>query len=909
MKWTKYFSFLFLAVIFTSILSAQHIRNAISFAEAPFYHGVASGDPTPNNVMIWTKVTPPAGNINNVEVYWQVATDTAFQNVVNFGKINTTDTQDFTVKVDVCGLQPNTYYYYVFKALNKNSIIGRTKTAPFHNIGGQAKYAIASCSNYEHGFFNAYQSMAERNDLDAVIHLGDYYYEYKSGGFSSTVVTSNWGRVVSPTHEAINLTDYRARHSHYKLDNQLQMVHQLYPFITTWDDHETANDSYKDGAQNHDPATEGSWINRKVGSFQAYNEWMPIRPNLQANNGKIWRKLRYGNLLDLIILDTRLWARDVQDMSQTNNPNRNLLGADQFQWLENELADTTTKWKIICNQMMFAPLKIFGLPVNADQWDGYNKDRQRLINYIESNQINNVIILTGDIHTSWVNNIEGSNNNNVASEFVVTSVTSPGLDVIEVALGQLPQSLLNTFGNSIPNIMKFFNPHMKYVNIEDHGYMVFTVDSNKAQGDYVFIEREDTIYNEDYASSWYANAYNPTMQQATTPMPNGQNPIKPPVVPIHNLSFALLQDTLYVNGTENTTINECLVNVLTHCPTLSVNTISQPTFGTLNLNNFCFEYNAITNYYGNDMFSIAVCNNLSNQCDTIIVQLNIAGQNSIDSFTYLFPNDSTLSVCVSFDDLTTDMQQISFQGAMSGQFSYTPLNGNTICFQYNAQNNFVGQDQIQLIACDSNAICDTIIAHLLISGNANTQIVHLYGNDHQLLSNCLHYDDLQGNIINTSLQYNQNNSNALIYNDTCISYQSNIGFSGVDTLLAIACDDFTPQLCDTIMYIMHINEDTSGNPGGSTSIQETIENDQFAVLGIYPNPFDIEIIIQYYQFVQGDMYLKLFDAQGKIFFNQTISTNSKDLQYARLETTTLGRGTYFIQVSNEKFTYTKKLVK
>ncbi|MEZ4979026.1 MAG: alkaline phosphatase D family protein [Chitinophagales bacterium] len=223
-------------------------------------------------------------------------------------------------------LARGTYYYYAFRALGQNSIIGRTKTAPATG-GTEARFGVVSCSSYEHGYFNAYESLSKRNDLDAIIHLGDYIYEYASGGFSSSVVTGTWC-VYQPTNEIITLSDYRIRHSHYKLDDQLQMLHQIHPFITTWDDHETANDSYKDGAQNHDPATEGPWIDRKVSGTQAYKEYMPIRNPDPANDLKIWRKLRYGNLLDLIVLDSRLWARDLQNLSQTNNSNHLLLGND-----------------------------------------------------------------------------------------------------------------------------------------------------------------------------------------------------------------------------------------------------------------------------------------------------------------------------------------------------------------------------------------------------------------------------------------------------------------------------------------------------------------------------------------------------------------------------------------------------
>lgn len=901
---------IFLALTFLSVFintTSQNTRSSISFAEAPFFHGVASGDPLPGQVMIWTRVTPYTGNTTEVKVNWQIATDTAFQNIVNFGSITTTDSADFTLKVDVCGLQPNTYYYFVFKALGKNSVIGRTKTAPLGN-NTSARYAVASCSNYEHGFFNAYESMANRNDLDAVIHLGDYYYEYESGGFSSDVVTDDLGRTVLPANEAINLNDYRARHSHYKLDNQLQLVHQMYPFITTWDDHETANDSYKDGADNHDSATEGPWLNRKISSFQAYEEWMPIR-NDTVDNSKIWRKLRYGNLLDLIIIDSRLWGRDEQDMGETNNPNHKLLGDDQFAWLETQLADTTTQWKIICNQMMLAPLEILGLAVNADQWDGYNKERERLINYLAANNIKNTIVLTGDIHTSWINNVAGASGN-VATEFVVTSVTSPGLDVIETALGQLPQWLLNSLGGSIPAVIKFMNNHMEYVNIEDHGYMVLTVDEVKAQGDYIFVEREDSIFSDDFGSSWFTPNNNSSMQEANTHLPINATAIKPPLAPRQNIPFAILKDTLFVSMNENSILNECLVDVSNVCPNVNTNIIQNAVFGNAIVNEFCFQFQTITNYYGNQNFSIEICSNtIPVQCDTVIVAVEINGINDIQTYNYSFYNDSLLTDCLIFNDLTTTIETISTIGGSSGYFTI----GANNCFTFQADSTFCGLDQITVIACDNNGICDTVILNLEIDGKVSTQIVNLYGEDGDLLSNCLAYDELQGNIVTTNITNNATNGSALIYSDTCLSYQSDLFFDGIDTVVTVACDDFVPEKCDTIIYYIHITHPIDTTPIDTVVVEpnpiQELENNEFAILGIFPNPFDIEIIIQYYQFSGEAISLKLYNLSGKLIFSELLNDRSEGLKYARLKTSLLPRGNYILEMNNGTFSYVKKLVK
>ncbi len=897
--------FIFLTFVSTH---AQNTRSSISFAEAPFYHGVASGDPLPNQVIIWTKVTPPSGLITETEVFWQIATDTAFQNIVNFGKVSTTEQQDFTVKIDLCGLQPNTYYYYVFKAFGNNSVIGRTKTAPTGNHT-QAKYAVASCSNYEHGFFNAYESMYNRNDLDAVIHLGDYYYEYESGGFSSSVVTDTWERTNEPTTEVFDLDGYRTRHSHYKLDNQLQLVHQIYPFITTWDDHETANDAYKDGAENHDPATEGTWQNRKTSSFKAYNEWMPVRMDTTVE-GKVWRTLRYGNLLDLIIIDTRIWGRDEQNLLETNNPSHKLLGDDQFAWLEQELTDTTTQWKIICNQMMMAPLEIFGLAVNADQWDGYNAERNRLINFIEANNIKNTVVLTGDIHTSWVNNIPGNASTNAATEFVVTSVTSPGLDVVEVALGQLPQWLIDLFGNSIPQIIQSFNAHMEYVNIQDHGYMVFTVDSSKAQGDYVYVEREDTIFGDDFGASWYTENNNSAQVEASGHLPLSAGAIAPPKAPVQNIPFAIIKDTIYATMNENGVLNSCMVNVNSVCPNFTTSITQNATYGNAIVNDFCYIFQAITNYYGEQSFEIVTCDTASTpNCDTTLVIVQILGNNDIEAYNYSIMNDSLLQDCITFNDLTTTIDSISFfGGAASGNLSFDINN----CIVFNPDSNFCGVDEFTVFACDNNGICDTVVLNFIIDGSVSTQIVNLYGEDEELLSNCINYDELVGNIVSKGMIYTAINGNALEYNDTCLSYKSIDGFNGTDTLKMFACDDFIPQKCDTILYFIHITtppKDTTVSPTDTTIAIKELENNEFTVLGVYPNPFDIEILIQYYKFAQNNISLKLYDARGKMIYNKTINDNSIGLKYAKLNTENIARGSYLLEINNGKFTYFKKLLK
>lgn len=875
---------LILSILFVTISFAQESRATLKAGQAPFFHGVASGDPLSDQVMLWTKVTPPAGNVNSIQVFWQVATDVDFTNIINFGNTTADASSDYTVKLDVCGLQPSTHYYYLFHALGQNSVTGRTKTAPA--IGGtEARFAVASCSSYEHGYFNAYESMSKRNDLDAVIHLGDYIYEYEAGGYSSSVITGA-GRVNQPSTEIITLTDYRIRHSHYKLDNQLQRVHQVHPFITTWDDHETANDSYKDGAQNHNSGTEGQWTTRKISGTQAYKEYMPIR-NPDANDDvKIWRNLRYGNLLDLIVLDSRLWGRDEQDLGEADNSNHKLLGNDQFSWLENQLADNTTDWKIICQQVMMAPLEIFGTAVNSDQWDGYSAQRDRLVDYIENNNIENPVVLTGDIHTAWVNNVPGNASTSAAVEFVVTSVTSPGLD----------------FLNSLGGLITTFNPHIQYVNLQEHGYMVLTVDQNKAQGDYVWLNIESLDSTETAGPSYFTNNGTSNMTStasAVSPITGGA-PV-PPLNADQNLPFALLLDTFEIDVIENQFISECLISAINPCPSLTTTIIGAASYGTANLNQLCFDYQGITNYYGIDFFTATVCQtaNLSD-CDTIVVQLNVQATANIDTAAYQINIDSTLSDCIVFGDLVESADSITISSIGIGTFSLDTNN----CFVYIPDSTFNGINYIGLTACDSLGICDTLILQIAVAGTNNTTFVQLYGESEELLSNCLGFDDLQGGIANSTL-INSGSNNALVFGDTCISYSSLVGFEGIDTLVFYACDNSVPPICDTIVYWITITTDTIQD---TTGIQE-ISNTDFTIIGVYPNPFDVEILVQYYQFSEEIMTIALYDISGKQVHKEQIKNKTEGLKYARLETSELAAGNYILTMSSNRFTYSKKVVK
>ncbi len=282
-------------------------------AEGPsFLHGVASGDPLPDGVLLWTRVTPePAavpgsGKGAAVEVAWEVAEDAEFTRTVASGTAKAEADSDHTVKADVRGLAPATGYFYRFTAGAGTSPTGRTRTAPAEDAtAGNLRFGVASCANYEGGYFASYRHLAARRDLDAVLHLGDYIYEYGHGEYP----TGNRAvRTVQPEHEILTLADYRVRHGHYKADADLQAMQAAHPVIAVWDDHEFADNAYGGGAGNHDPETEGPWDDRVAAAKRAYFEWMPVRPSTE---GTTFRRLRFGRLAELYLLDLRSF-RDEQ---------------------------------------------------------------------------------------------------------------------------------------------------------------------------------------------------------------------------------------------------------------------------------------------------------------------------------------------------------------------------------------------------------------------------------------------------------------------------------------------------------------------------------------------------------------------------------------------------------------------
>ncbi|GAB3484057.1 alkaline phosphatase D [Amycolatopsis cihanbeyliensis] len=490
-----------------ALLVPAALAGPVNAAAPQFAHGVASGDPLPDNVLLWTRVTPTpdatpgSGAGPTVELGWEVATDPGFGTVVASGTTTTGPERDHTVKVAAGGLRPGTEYHYRFTFDGVRSPAGRTRTAPATEADvARLRLGLVSCSNWQAGYFSAYRHLAARSDLDGVLHVGDYLYEYPVGGYGARGVTV---RPHEPATEILGLADYRRRHAQYKSDPDLQALHRAVPWFITWDDHEYANDTWSGGAENHQP-DEGPWAARKAAAHRAYFEWMPVR---MGPEGRIYRRFRWGRLAELSLLDLRSYRskQTTPSSGDPGDPDRTITGDPQMAWLTSGLAESDARWKLVGNSVMITPIslsniearflealgELIGLPVgsvaaNADAWDGYTADRQELLGQLADNRVTNTVFLTGDIHSSWAADIPLDrssywwNRNSAATEFVTTSVTSDNIDdILKVAprtVSPLAEAALRTR-----------NWHLEYVELDSHGYSVVDVDPDRVQVDWYYL--------------------------------------------------------------------------------------------------------------------------------------------------------------------------------------------------------------------------------------------------------------------------------------------------------------------------------------------------------------------------------------------------------------------------------------
>ncbi len=525
----------------TGAVANEAVAAPISWYKGPvaFEHGVASGDLGTTSAIFWTRVTPKDATTGDIAVELEVAADPDFKTLVTRSTgLRARASRDWTVKHDLDGdgLKPGTEYWYRFKAPNQEggvvvSPAGRTRTLPT----GQVKdvvLAVASCSLYPNGYFNAYDAIAKLDRVDAVLHLGDYIYEYGGAagdyGMNSPTAPS---RMPQPAHEIVTLADYRARHAQYKTDPALQAAHARAPWIVVWDDHETANDSWIGGAENHDPKTEGDWAARKAAALKAYYEWMPIR---DATPGQLpeaaWRGFQFGDVASLLMVETRLTARTREldyetDMpivdgkpdvaafaAKWKDPAHRMMGEKQEQWLATQVGASVkanTAWQVLGNQVVMArvappdlkktmgaeayeamlaklpdyarkrvaqavAMAAYDIPSNLDAWDGYPADRQRVYGILTAAKAR-PIVLAGDSHMFWANELwDDAGKTRVAAEFGATSVTSPGYGDI------LP-------GAPLGEAFVQRNREVKYAHPSAKGYLLLTLEHGKATGELIAV--------------------------------------------------------------------------------------------------------------------------------------------------------------------------------------------------------------------------------------------------------------------------------------------------------------------------------------------------------------------------------------------------------------------------------------
>lgn len=486
--------------------------------DAVFAHGVASGDPLADGVVLWTRVT--VDGAGPVPVRWRVARTPELGNVVARGEAEAGPGHDFTVKVDVRGLEPATTYHYGFEAAGAASPVGRTRTAP-RGATDRARLGVVSCACWPHGFFNAYRHLAGR-DVDVVVHLGDYVYE---GGEAWVEA----GRAHRPPHRLRTLADYRARHAQYRTDPDLQRLHRRHPVVAVWDDHDVAGSAWRDGAGDHDPGEDGPWPDRRAAAVRAYLEWLPVRLPDPSRPDRIYRTVAWGDLVRLIMLDTRLEGRERpaadgrRAVATVEVRDRSLLGDDQRRWLYEELR-APARWRLLGNQVMMAPLRVLDLPrplrwlvpgtvaggagVNAGQWDGYPHERRALFELLEGEGIADVVVLTGDLHSSWAAELtldpRGSRPP-VGVELVTPSVTARSF--AEMLAPPVPGGR-----SALRRLVARQNPHVRWFDLERHGYLLVDVDGAAVEAEWWHVGTvEERAVGEHLAARWRVRRGDPRL--------------------------------------------------------------------------------------------------------------------------------------------------------------------------------------------------------------------------------------------------------------------------------------------------------------------------------------------------------------------------------------------------------------
>jgi alkaline phosphatase D len=445
-----------------------------------FVHGVASGDPLTDRVILWSRVTPEAGREDAVSVRWRIADDEGLTRVIAQGTATARPERNFTVKVDARGLRAGATYYYAFDTAGEQSPVGRTRTLPARGAA-RLRLAIVSCADFEKGYFNSYRNIAARPDLDAVLFLGDYIYEYST---TTPGIERVPGRVPAPANECVSLDDYRLRYASQHLDPDLAALHAMHPCIAVWDDHESANDSWRDGAPRHEPE-QGPWSARKDAARRAFDEWLPIR-----ETPRMYRQFGFGGLVDLMMLDGRTY-RDRQvlasDYVALTDPKRSMLGAEQEAWLYDALRQSSragTPWRLLGQQVIFAPfVPQVGSAIEIDNWEGYPAARSRFFDCVEYDRVADVAVLTGDIHSSWALDLPRSP---LSGYDETTGRGSLAVEIITPAVTSAPffsragsRARAKTFHSA--------SPHMRFMDGDHHGYVTLDITRQRLLADWYHV--------------------------------------------------------------------------------------------------------------------------------------------------------------------------------------------------------------------------------------------------------------------------------------------------------------------------------------------------------------------------------------------------------------------------------------
>ncbi|EIT68328.1 MULTISPECIES: alkaline phosphatase D family protein [Hydrocarboniphaga] len=491
--------------------------SAAALDEAQFTHGVASGDPLADALILWTRAQPASGTVTRARVRYEVSLDPSFASLAAQGTALAEAAADYTLKLDLNGLRPDTAYYYRFVSASQTSPVGRTRTAPAAGSTiDRLRLAFVTCSNYVAGYFHAYRRVAERHDLQAVVHLGDYIYE---NGSTDRV------RPHEPPREIVTLADYRQRYAQYRADEDLQELHRQHPMIWVWDDHEICNNAWKDGAESHDPAL-GDYAARRLDAARAAFEWLPIRTPDPSDPMRVYRAFGFGDLADLTMLDTRHIGRDrqlppntlfeeaVPVFTQSGDfvePARQLLGEAQEAWFAETQPKRSATWQLIGNQVYFSPIKLLGAPraagggglyLSNDKWDGYEPARDRLLAQLAGQR--NLVFLTGDAHEAYAFEVTADPNGPgygaltgegaLAVEFVATSITSRG----DPDSGGGLSSVLDGLATHAEQLLRLSNPHLKYYENIHNGYLLLDLTPARLQAEFWMVPRVSVRSDEQW---------------------------------------------------------------------------------------------------------------------------------------------------------------------------------------------------------------------------------------------------------------------------------------------------------------------------------------------------------------------------------------------------------------------------